>query len=106
MNRSCVFGKEEKVRQAEGSPRQNDAYFHCGKSLVGNAWLYGTPYEIASYCIKNGMKVVGHSTDITPKTVMFSGDTLDVGVCAEYEDGERFWCHYRSENIKEMIELY
>ncbi len=27
---------------------------------------------------------------------MFSGDTLDVGVCAEYDDGERIWCHFRS----------
>ena len=77
-----------------------------GYHEMWNAWLYGTPYEIASYCIKNNMKVVGHSTDITPKTAMFSGDTLDVGVCAEYEDGERFWCHYRSEDIKKMIERY
>ncbi len=32
-----------------------------------NTWLHGTPYEIASYCVKNNMKVTGHSTDITPK---------------------------------------
>lgn len=77
-----------------------------GYHEMWNAWLYGTPYEIASYCVKNSMKVIGHSTDITPKIAMFSGDTLDVGVCAEYEDGERIWCHYRSEDIKNMIEQY
>lgn len=77
-----------------------------GYHEMWNAWLYGTPYEIASYCVKNNMKVVGHSTDIPPKFAMFSGDTLDVGVCAEYDDGERFWCHFRSGDIKEMGERY
>lgn len=52
------------------------------------------------------MKVVGHSTDITPKIAMFSGDTLDVGVCAEYDDGERIWCHFRSGDIKKMVRRY
>lgn len=77
-----------------------------GYHEMWNAWLYGTPYEIASYCEKNNMRVVGHSTDITPKIAMFSGDTLDVGVCAEYDDGERIWCHFRSEDIKKMLERY
>lgn len=77
-----------------------------GYHEMWNAWLYGTPYEIASYCIKNNMKVVGHSTDITPKIAMFSGDTLDAGVCAEYEDGERIWCHFRTEDINKMLECY
>lgn len=77
-----------------------------GDHEIWNAWLYGTPYEIASYCTENNMKTVGHSTDIMPKTTMFSGDILDVGVCAEYEYGERIWCRYSSDNIKKMIETY
>lgn len=77
-----------------------------GYHELWNAWLYGTPYEIASYCVKNNMKVVGHSTDITPKIAMFSGDTLDVGVCAEYDDGDRIWCHFRSGDIEEMVRCY
>ncbi len=77
-----------------------------GYHEMWNAWLYGTPYEIASHCVKNSMKVIGHSTDITPKIAMFSGDTFDAGVCAEYENGERLWCHYRSEDIKKMVERY
>lgn len=40
------------------------------------------------------------------KTAMFSGDTLDIGVCAEYEDGERFWCHFRSSELEMMQKLY
>lgn len=77
-----------------------------GYHEMWNAWLYGTPYKIAEYCIENNMKVVGHSSDITPKLTMFSGETLDIGVCAEYENGERIWCHYKLEDIKKMIEKY
>lgn len=77
-----------------------------GYHELWNTWLHGTPYEIASYCVKNNMKVVGHSTDITPKIAMFSGDTLDVGVCAEYDDGERIWCHFRSGDIQKMVRNY
>ena len=61
---------------------------------------------MAAYCAKEKIKVVGHSTDITPKDPMFSNDILDVGVCAEYENGERFWCHYRSRSIENMKEVY
>ena len=77
-----------------------------GYHEMWNAWLYGTPYEMAEYCIKEKIKIVGYSTDVTPKTAMFSGDLLDAGVCAECEDGTRFWCHYRSEDIKNLIERY
>ena len=77
-----------------------------GYHEMWNSWLYGTPYEIASYCVKNKMKVVGYSSDITSKLTMLPGDVLDVGVCAEYEDGERIWCHYRSKDIKNMVERY
>lgn len=77
-----------------------------GYHEMWNAWVYGTPYEMASYCVKNKMNVIGHSTEIIPKMAMFSGDILDVGVCAEYENGERFWCHCRSSDIKKLLDRY
>lgn len=77
-------------------------YDEIGYHEMWNSWLYGTPYEMAAYCEKEKIKIIGHSTDITPKTTMFSKDTLDIGVCAEYEDGKRFWCHYSSSNIEQL----
>lgn len=77
-----------------------------GYHEMWNAWIYGTPYEIAKECVDKNMRVIGYSPDISPKHAMFSGDLLDVGVCAEYDDGERFWCHFRSQDIKEMLEEY
>lgn len=77
-----------------------------GYHEMWNAWLYGTPYEMAQYCVKDNIKVLGYCKDIIPKTATFSGDTLDIGVCAEYEDGEKFWCHYRYSDIEMMFERY
>lgn len=75
-----------------------------GYHEMWNAWLSIDPYEMAAYCKKEKIKIIGHCTDIIPKTAMFSGKKLDVGVCAEYEDGERFWCHFTNSNIDYMID--
>ena len=76
-----------------------------GYHEMWNSWLFGTPYEIAKYCVGNKMKIVGYSTDIVPKQT-FQEDIMDAGVCAEYEDGERIWCHFWSSRIKEMVNRY
>lgn len=96
----------EKAKEVIKGIQNKLLYDEIGYHEMWNSWLYGTPYEIASYCIKEKMKIVGYCTDITTKYAMFSGDPLDAGVCAEYEDGTRIWCHYRSEDIKSMIERY
>lgn len=76
-----------------------------GYHEMWNSWLYaGTIFEVASHCVKEKIQIVGHCKEIYPKTAMFSGDVLDIGVCAEYEDGERFWCHYRSSDLTELLE--
>lgn len=77
-----------------------------GYHEMWNGWLSSNPWELAQACKAKKIEVIGHCKDIVPKTAMFSGDTLDVGVCAEYEDGERFWCHFKSEDIKTMIHSY
>lgn len=79
-------------------------YDEIGYHEMWNSWLYCDIYEMADYCEKVKMMVVGYCTDIIPKIAMLSGDTLDIGVCCEYEDGERFWCHYRSSDLKELLD--
>lgn len=77
-----------------------------GYHEMWNSWLYGTPYEMAQHCINYKIEIVGYCTDIIPKTALFSNDILDVGVCARYEDGKKFWCHYRYSDIENMLEHY
>lgn len=117
INSSCMFKVEmtveefnskykEKAREVLKGIRNKLHGDEIGYHEMWNAWLYGTPYEMASHCAQNNMMVIGYSPDICPKTAMFSGDILDAGVCAEYEDGERFWCHFRSKDIEDMLEQY
>ena len=77
-----------------------------GYHEMWNAWLFGSPYEIAQTCMKEKINIVGHSTDIILKHAMFGDDVFDIGVCAENEDGERFWCHFNSDDIKKMVTNY
>lgn len=117
LNSNLLFQVEMSKKEFEDKYRKNAKEVLCGinNKLNGdeigyhemwNAWLYGTPYEIARHCVKDKIRVVGYSSDIIPKIATFSGDTLDIGVCAEYDDGERFWCHYRYSDIEKMLDKY
>lgn len=80
--------------------------YEIGYHEMWNAWCSFDPYEMATYCVKEKIKVIGYCADIVPKIAMFSGDTLDIGVCAEYEDGEKFWCHARLSDLEQMVERF
>lgn len=69
-----------------------------------NTWLYaGSLAEIASSLNEHNLRIIGYATLITPKQTMF-GTTLDIGVVAEYNDGERIWCHCSNEHRKSILE--
>ena len=78
----------------------------CGYHEMWNAWVSIDPYEMAAYAQKHKFKIVGHTVLSIPKLPMFGGDPLDIGICCEYEDGERFWCHARSSYLEDMAEYY
>lgn len=63
-----------------------------GYHEMWNAWLAYDLYEMAQYCRKENIKIVGYTEDIVPKH-SWVGELLDIGICAETADGERFWCH-------------
>ena len=68
-----------------------------------NTWIcVGDLAEMASILNEDKLKIIGYATLTTPKVTMF-GTTLDIGVVAEYEDGERIWCHTSSEHIKYLL---
>lgn len=74
-----------------------------GYHEIWNGWLSSNPYDMASYCCKENIRIVGYSSDIQEKYPMFGNEILDIGVCAEYENGERFWCHFSSKNLEKML---
>lgn len=77
-----------------------------GPHEMANGWLDSDPWEMASACSKRKYNVLGHCRDIMPKRSFLGGEPLDVGVCVEDEDGDRFWCHFRSETIEIMVRRY
>ena len=75
-----------------------------GYHEMWNSWLCaGDLAEMASYLNEHKMRIIGYATLTSPKTTMF-GTRLDIGVVAEYEDGERIWCHTSSDHIKSLLE--
>ena len=75
-----------------------------GYHEMWNSWLCaGNLFEMASKLNEHKLRIIGYATLTSPKTTMF-GTILDIGVVAEYEDGERIWCHTSSEHIKSLLE--
>lgn len=70
--------------------------YEIGYHEAWNAWLSHDPYKMAAECKKNQIRVLGHCTDILPKrSLLDPALILDVGICAEYGNGEKIWCHKR-----------
>lgn len=83
--------------------------YEIGYHEMWNSWYDMDPFALASQCYHNDLKIVGHCEDITPKKAFFTEETLDMGVCAEYPNGDRMWIHARLNDIEQMkcmMELY
>ena len=67
-----------------------------------NGWIETDPYDFAARAKEEKIMVVGWFKLSIQK---MDGD-LDIGIVAEYEDGERFWCHASSRWFKRWEEDY
>lgn len=86
---------------------QNKLYYdEIGYHEMWNSWLRIDPYEMLQELSEHNIHVVGFCSDITPKTSWLTGDALDIGICAEYDNGERFWCHWKSKYLRFLLECY
>ena len=76
-----------------------------GYHEMDNSWLYAYDLvEMVSALNEHNLRIIGYATLTVPKHAMFSDELLDIGVVAEYKDGERIWCHTSSEHIKRLLE--
>ena len=78
----------------------------AGYHEMWNAWVDHDPYKMVSACNQNKMKIIGVVRLLIPKISFLSGETLDTGICCEYEDGERFWCHTFQTTIDYIKDKY
>ena len=74
-----------------------------GYHEMWNSWLFADNLvAMASNLKEHKLRIIGYATLTVPKLTMF-GTTLDIGVVAEYEDGERIWCHTSDEHRKYLL---
>ena len=75
-----------------------------GYHEMWNSWLYASNLtEMASTLNEHKMRIIGYATLTVPKHAMFSDEVLDIGIVAEYEDGERIWCHASDKYRKSLL---
>lgn len=80
--------------------------YEIGYHELWNAWLTYDAFEMAVCCREQNMKIVGHCRKIIPKTTLLAGVVLDVGICCETPEGERFWCHASFSDMMNMVIRY
>ena len=103
--------EEFNIKHLEGAKEVLDALKNkllleqIGEHEMWNSWLYGSIFEIAAACKENNMKIIGVCEGITPKRSWVSDELLDLGVCCEYEDGDRIWCHFSHKMLDELVEI-
>lgn len=82
---------------------QNTVYYDAiGYHEMWNGWIGTDAYEFAQALEYENIKIIGVCYDIPEKNGLI--DTFDIGIVCEYEDGERFWCHYKSEWLKDIFD--
>lgn len=80
--------------------------YAIGYHEMWNSWITYDPYEMAALCQKDKIRIIGHCKDITPKHNLFDNTVQDIGICAEYEDGEKIWCHASMDALQDMLKLW
>lgn len=75
-----------------------------GSHEMYNGWLGSTCQELYKNLKDEDWKLIGWFWLSNVKHGYFSD--CDIGVIAEDNDGERFWCHYTKQEIDYMCECY
>lgn len=78
------------------------SYDAIGEHEIWNGWLGIDAYEFAQIISKEDFKIIDVCYDIPIKHGLF--DDFDIAVVIEYSDGERFWCHYKSQWLSDIFE--
>ncbi len=88
-----IAALNNKIPQLDGEHAMDNSWLYCGKTLT----------DIVSELRRKELRVIGYSTLQAPK-VSWTGLVLDIGIIAEYDDGERIWIHSSDTYRKELLE--
>jgi hypothetical protein len=80
-------------------------YDAIGDHEMWNGWVGVDAFEFAQASVDENFKVIGVCYDIEPKSGVIDRSWMyDVGVVCECDDGERFWCHYKSDYLQDIFD--
>ena len=82
--------------------RNSVPYDVIGYHEMYNAWVGCDAYEFAQSIKNERIDIIGVCYEVPTKDTAF--DMFDVGIVAEDETGERFWCHYKNDWLKDLFE--
>lgn len=81
-------------------------YDEIGYHEMANGFLSHDLMWMAKYCADQEFSIVGVCYDIPVPHMLSPNDILDIGICAEYVDGDRFWVHWRRSSLQNAIDRF
>lgn len=76
-----------------------------GYHEMWNGWIGCDAYEFAQAVDDKEFEIIGVCYEIEPKIGVIDPSWLyDVGIVCEYKNGERFWCHYKSDYLSNIFD--
>ena len=107
MTKEEIWEKyREDCEEIDRNIRSCLAGYEIGHHEADNSWVSDDMTKMAARLRKMKAKVIGHSRDIPVKTSLFSSVPLDVAVVCERMDGERFWCHFSTEQYEKLLKSF
>ena len=75
---------------------------NIGQHEMWNGWISGDLVEMAQACVKNNLNIIGYFQLSEPKPLV-DKIFLDIGIVAEDNNNNRFWCHASKSWFEEII---
>ena len=73
-----------------------------GQHEMWNSWISGDLIEMAQACVKNNLNIIGYFQLSEPKPLV-DKIFLDIGIVAEDNNNNRFWCHASKSWFEKII---
>ena len=104
--------EEEVIEKYKNKTAENYKILHnklndyeIGYHEMWNGWLSYDLFELTQNLACENLRLVGYCDSITPKHT-FYGEIEDIGICVEYDDGTKFWCHSSKKTLDKMLKRY
>lgn len=93
---------QKKAEEVYKALQNKLAEYEIGHHEMDNGWISYDIYTLAKNSIDRKFTILGYSEDITAKSDLYG----DIGICAETEEGNKFWCHADKSYVLRMLKIF